>query len=72
MFWTRGFCTIVVVLFCIIVLLCGVINELIVKFNKQQLSGLFIRDSSHLKPYLPQTAEKVRPHSSNCIESVTP
>ena len=41
-------------------------------YNKQQLSDLFIRDLPTLKPYLPQTSENLRPHSSNSIENATP
>ena len=53
-------------------MLCGQC-ELIVKFNKQQLSDFLTENLPILNPYLPPQSENVRPHSSSkSIENATP
>ena len=42
--------------------------ELIVKFNKQQLSDFLTENLAILNPYLPQKSENLRPHFSKSIE----
>ena len=42
--------------------------ELIVKFNKQQLSDFFNRESSHFESSLTPKSENLRAHSSKSIE----
>ena len=46
--------------------------DLIVKFNKQQLSDFLTENRPILNPYLPQKSENLRPHSSKSIENATP
>ena len=47
--------------------------ELIIKFNKQQLSDFFLTENLPiLNPYLLQKSENLRPHSSKSIENASP
>ena len=46
--------------------------DLIVKFNKQQLSDFLTENRPILNPYLLQKSENLRPHSSKSIENPTP
>ena len=48
------------------------LGELIVKFNKQQLSDFLTENLPILNPYLPPTSENLRPHSSKSIGNATP
>ena len=46
--------------------------ELIVKFNKQELSDFLTENLPILNPYSAQKSENLRPHSRNSIENATP
>ena len=46
--------------------------ELIVKFDKQQLSDFLTVNLPILNPYLLQKSENLLPHSSNSTENATP
>ena len=46
--------------------------ELIVKFNKQELSDFLTENLPILNPYSAQKFENLRPHSRNSIENATP
>ena len=46
--------------------------ELIVTFNKQQLSDFLTENLSILNPCLPQKSENLRTHSSTSTENTTP
>ena len=47
---------------------CGQ-RELIVTFNKQQLSDFLTENLPILNPCLPQKSENLRPHSSKSVEN---
>ena len=55
---------------------CNAVNasllDLIVKFNKRQLSDFLTENLPILNPYLPPKSENLRPHSSKSIENATP